>query len=128
MNASLAASRDPIAEYLNRVASGLKGMSESQRQEIVAESQIDLPTHALECGHCALEQLGRFALRCMARRGGSAPPRLGLDGADATVSNSPVPRHIAVDRRTRRGNPTRVIARSRDRVWRLRRAALRRAW
>lgn len=50
MNASLAASRDPIAGYLNRVASGLKGMSESQRQEIVAEIRSHLAERMQQFG------------------------------------------------------------------------------
>jgi hypothetical protein len=42
MSANPAITADPISEYLKRVSIGLKGLSESQRQEIVAEIRSHL--------------------------------------------------------------------------------------
>jgi hypothetical protein len=74
MSAHPTVSADPISEYLNRVSSGLKGIDEAQRQEIVAEIRSHLADrvqqfvaegspHPVETALAAMGDPGALALQ-----------------------------------------------------------------
>ena len=65
MKTNLAAPDEAIGAYLNRVAAGLKGMSESQREEILVEIRSHLAERVQQFGGQGVAQPEHAAIAAM---------------------------------------------------------------